>query len=98
MAKEAGEEVKKVKRPTPLKRDDQSNRRNLRNRVYKSRVKTAVRHLEEAVKTGDPSSAKECLNEVYSLMDKGVKKGILKANQASRTKSRLTQRTHAVAK
>lgn len=97
MAKEAGEE-KKVKRPTPQKRDDQSIRRNERNRVFKSRVKTAVRHFDESVKTGDSAVTKERLNEVYSLMDKGVKKGILKANAASRTKSRLTQRTHAPAK
>ncbi len=94
MAQEADEE-KKVKRPTPLKRDDQSKRRNLRNRVYKSKVKTAVRHYDEALQAGDTAVLKERLNEVYSLMDKGVKKGILKANAASRSKSRLTQRAAA---
>jgi small subunit ribosomal protein S20 len=86
----AGE--KKTRRPTAQKRDDQSKRRNLRNKVYKSRIRTAVRHLDEAQKAGDQSATQVRLNEIYSLMDKGVKKGILKANQASRTKSRLTQR------
>ena len=95
MAKEA---EKKTRRPTAQKRDIQSKRRNEQNRVYKSRVKTAVRHLDEAVKTGDSSVTKERLNEVYSLMDKGVKKGVLKANSASRTKSRLTQRAQVAAK
>ncbi|MDP1836113.1 MAG: 30S ribosomal protein S20 [Chlamydiales bacterium] len=83
---------KKTRRPTAQKRDDQSKRRNLRNKVYKSRVKTAVRHLDEASKTGDANATTVRLNEVYSLMDKGVKKGIFNANAASRTKSRITQR------
>ncbi len=98
MAKEAGEQAKKSRTPTPLKRDAQSKRRNLRNRVYKSRIKTAVRHLDEAVKAGDNGGVKERLNEVYSLMDKGVKKGILKANAANRTKSRLSTKTLVTAK
>lgn len=97
MAKEAKEE-KKTRRPTAQKRDLQSKRRNLRNRVYKSRIKTAVRHLDEAAEAGKGAEVQTHLSAVYSLMDKGVKKGILKANQASRTKSRITSRIQASAK
>lgn len=79
---------KKTRRPTAQKRDDQSKRRNLRNRVYKSRIRTAIRHFTEAKKLGSEEAVKQ-LNEVYSLMDKGVKKGVVKLNTASRTKSRL---------
>jgi small subunit ribosomal protein S20 len=96
MAKEA--ETKKTRRPTAQKRDIQSKARNERNRVYKSRIRTAERHLEDAIKAGNPTTAKEQLDSIYSLMDKGVKKGVLKANQASRTKSRLTHRALATAK
>ena len=40
------EEAKgKVKRPTPLKRDLQNAKRNARNRMMKSRVRTAIRSL-----------------------------------------------------
>ncbi len=83
---------KKVKRPTALKRDDQSLRRNLRNRSFKSKVTTAVRVFEDSVSKKDTASLKTSLNDVYSLMDKGVKKGIFKANKASRVKSRLHAR------
>jgi len=84
MAKEK-EPNKKEKRPTPLKRDEQSEKSRLRNKMFKSRVKTAIRKFQE--EKGE--NAQASLNEVYSLMDKGVKKGVFKLNKASRTKSRL---------
>ncbi len=94
MAKQ--EEKKKVKRPTALKRDLQNKKRRLNNKMYKSRVKTAIRKFQDSLIKGEEAVTKEQLNEVYSLLDKGVKKGVYKLNKASRTKSRLTVR--AVAK
>lgn len=91
MAKEtADKNKKKVKRPTPLKRDMQNEKRRLLNRDLKSRVKTTLRSFEEALPKGDAANVKEKLNAVYSVLDKAVKKGIFKLNKASRTKSRLT--------
>lgn len=90
MAKEG--ENKKIKRPTALKRDIQSKKRRLRNKTFKSSVRTAIRKFESSLIQGDAASTKEALNDVYSLMDKGVKKGVFKLNKASRTKSRLTAR------
>lgn len=92
MAKE--EEKKKTKRSTALKRDIQNEKKRLRNRVAKSKLKTAERKLEDALKAGEKEQAQTKLNLVYSLMDKGVKKGILKKNKAARLKSRLAQRCH----
>lgn len=94
MAKEA--ENKKVKRPTAAKRDLQNEKRRLNNRIYKSRVKTAVRAFQDSIGKGDAEATQTKLNEVYSLLDKCVKKGVFKLNKASRTKSRLAAR--AVAK
>jgi len=91
MAKEKAEE-KKVKRPTALKRDMQAEKRRLRNRSFKSQIRTVIRHFEEVLPKGDDSLISEKLKEVYSIMDKGVQKGILKLNKASRTKSRLAAR------
>ena len=82
----------KTKKPTALKRDEQSIKRNLRNRSFKSKVTTAMRTLEDAISKKDSPSAKAKLSDVYSLMDKGVKKGIYKANKAGRVKSRLDAR------
>lgn len=88
--------AKKVKRPTALKRDIQNEKRRLRNKSFKSQVRTAVRSFEDVVAKGEAEAIKLKLDAVYSLMDKGVKKGVFKLNKASRTKSRLAAR--AVAK
>lgn len=91
MAKEPEKKVK-VKRPTPLKRDLQNERHRLRNKAFKSSVRTAVRAFDEALPKGDTAIIQENLNSIYSLMDKGVKRGVFKLNKASRTKMRLAAR------
>ncbi len=92
MAKE--EAVKaKVKRPTPLKRDLQNEKRRLQNKAFKSQVRTAVRAFEETLEKGDKALVQQRLDTVYSLMDKGVKNGVYKLNKSSRTKSRLAARS-----
>ena len=88
---------KKTKKLSALKRDEQSIKRNLRNRSFKSKVTTAVRALEDTMSKKDAPATKANLNDVYSLMDKGVKKGIYKLNKANRVKSRLTARAKQIA-
>ncbi len=95
MAKEEAKKTKE-KRPTPLKRDLQNERRRLRNKSFKASVRTAIRQFDETLPKGDEAKIQENLNAVYSLMDKGVKRGVFKLNKASRTKARLAAR--AVAK
>lgn len=91
MAKEAAKKTK-ARRPTPLKRDLQSEKRRLRNRSFKSSVRTVIRRFEESVEKGEKASIQQELNAIYSIMDKGVKVGIFKLNKASRTKARLAAR------
>ena len=95
MAKEAAKE-KKVKRPTALKRDDQSEKRRVRNKTFKASVRTAIRKFEDSLSKEDSTAIKENLSAVYSLMDKGVKHGIFKINKAGRTKARLTAHAASV--
>lgn len=92
----AQDKNKKVKRPSAQKRDIQHEKKRLRNKSFKSSVRTTVRAFEESIVKGDVEAVKAQLNEVYSAMDKGVKKGIYTINKASRTKSRLTARAAAV--
>lgn len=92
----AAEKKTKVKRPTPLKRDIQSEKRRLRNKAFKSSVRTAIRQFDETLPKGDVADIKKNLDAIYSIMDKGVKRGVFKLNKASRTKARLAAR--AVAK
>lgn len=92
MAKETAPK-KLVKRPTAQKRALQSEKKRVQNRAFKSSVRTAIRGFETVLTGGDPSAIKENLSLVYSMMDKGVKKGVFSVNKASRTKARLTART-----
>lgn len=89
MAKETDDKKKKVKRPTPLKRDEQNAKRNLRNRIVKTQIHSAVRAYKETLGTGDAEQTKAKLNEAYSVLDKAAQKGVLKKNTTSRTKARL---------
>ncbi len=84
-------EVKKVKRPTALKRDMQNEVRRSRSRAYKSRVRTALNAFEAALKSGG-DEVKKALTAVQSLMDRGVKNGVYNRNQAARVKSRLNSK------
>lgn len=86
------EEKGKERRPTALKRDDQNEKTRLRNRAFRSSVRTSIRQLDAAIEAGEADQAKARLNETYSLMDRGVQRGIFKLNTARRTKSRLAAR------
>jgi small subunit ribosomal protein S20 len=85
----------RVKRPTALKRDIQHNKRRLINKAFKNSVRTALRRFEDVLASKNNEDIKTELNNVYSLMDKGVKRGVFKINKASRTKSRFTARAYA---
>lgn len=95
MAKPEEKVAKKTKRPTALKRDATAKKRNLKNRVFKSRVKTAIRGYQEVLAKGDKEMSSKSLNEIYSLVDKGVKTGVFKKNKSSRIKSRMASRIAA---
>nr|NGX27612.1 30S ribosomal protein S20 [Chlamydiota bacterium] len=82
----------KTKRPTAKKRDIQNAKRRLQNRTFKSRMKTAVRSFENEVTQKNETEAKARLNTVFSLLDKGVKKGIYKLNKVSRLKNSFSSR------
>ncbi len=97
MAQAKDKKTAKTRRPSALKRDLQSERRNLANRSFKSKVHTALRSLEDSVVKGEQIQVKERLSTVYSLIDKGVKTGVFKQNKADRTKSRLSLRLNAKA-
>ena len=83
----------KVKTPTAIKRHLQSEKNRLRNKAFRSKVSTAIKMLKDA----SGAAVQETLSNVYSLMDKGVKKGVFNQNKANRFKSRITKRLAAKA-
>ena len=79
-----------TKCPTAKKRDIQNLKKKQCNRTFKSQLHTATRSFEKKIKEKDMDAAKAELNLIFSLTDKGVKKGFYKLNKASRIKSRYT--------
>ena len=82
--------TKKEKRPTAKKRDIQSLKAKAQNRSFRARVSTSIRSLKEAVSKKQTAVLQENLSAVFSLVDKGVKKGIFKQNKANRVKAQMS--------
>lgn len=91
--KKAEKKEGKTKRPSALKRDLQNEKSRLRNRSFRASVLTAIRGLNDSISQKESLEAvKTKLDAIYSMMDKGVKKGVYKSQKAARTKSRLAIR------
>ena len=76
------------------KRDRQSKVRRLRNRMNKSRMHTAIRHLEDALASGANEAAQEALKKAAPIIQKTASKGTIHKNTAARKISRLTKRVN----
>jgi small subunit ribosomal protein S20 len=81
-----------------LKRTRQTETRTARNRVNKSRLRTALRHFRESLAKGDRVGAEQGFRGVASVIDKAIQKGVLHENTAARYKSRLSARINKLAK
>jgi small subunit ribosomal protein S20 len=79
-----------------LKRTRQTETKTTRNRANKSRLRGALRSLRAAIAKGDKEAAQASFRETVSVIDKGVQKGSLHVNTASRYKARLNKRVKAV--
>lgn len=66
-------------------------RRTLRNKMIKSKVKTVIKKFEVALAAGDKEAAAKALKAATSEISKAASKGIFHKNTASRKISRLTQ-------
>lgn len=80
-----------------LKRARQSEKRTQVNRANKSRLRTALRSLREAIARGDQKSIQSRVGETVSIIDKAVQKRTIHKNTAARYKSRLSARIKAAA-
>lgn len=81
-----------------IKRVNIAERNRLRNKTYKSAVKTLVKKYFSAVETytANPTpelmqEAQQRLSEAYSKIDKAVKRGVLHRNTGARKKARLAK-------
>ncbi len=79
-----------------LKRARQTEKKTTQNRANKSRLRSALRSLREAIAKGDKAEAQKAYSATASVVDKGVQKGVLHKNTASRYKARLNKRVKDV--
>ncbi|MEM1384057.1 MAG: 30S ribosomal protein S20 [Pseudomonadota bacterium] len=82
--------------PQAKKRVRQIARRTEVNMARKSRVRTFIRKVEEAIATGDQAAAREALRIAQPEIMRGASKRIMHPNTASRKVSRLHQRVRAM--
>ena len=74
------------------KRARQIERRTAVNRARTSRIKTFVKKVETAIESGSRSEAAEALRRAQPEIQRGVSKGVIHRNTASRKLSRLSAR------
>lgn len=78
-----------------IKRMRQNERRRLKNRVARSRVRTALKGARAAI-TGNVETARASVGDAIRSLDKAVTKGIVHQNTAARKKSRLMKQLAAL--
>lgn len=82
--------------PQARKRIRQAERRTEINTARRSRMRTFIRKVEEAIASGDRSAATEALKVAQPEIMRSAVKGILHKNTASRKVSRLAARVKAI--
>ena len=78
------------------KRARQNERRFEINKMRRSRIRTYLRKVEEAIASGDKDAAANALRAAQPELMRGVTKGVFHKNTASRKMSRLASRVKSL--
>jgi small subunit ribosomal protein S20 len=82
--------------PQSKKRARQAERRQDINKARRSRIRTHLRKVEEAIASGNQESAAAALRAAQPELARGVTKGVVHKNTAARKMSRLAARVKAL--
>lgn len=74
------------------KRIRQTEKRTIRNRARRSRVRTFLRKVEQALAEGDKGQASEALKAAQPELQRAATKGVMHRNTVARKLSRLSAR------
>lgn len=77
--------------PNAKKALRQNKKRETQNRIYKDKIKTLTRQINDLVKAGSLDEARKLVPNFYKAVDKATKKNILKKNTTSRRKSLIAR-------
>jgi len=69
----------------------QNEATRLRNRSFKSNMRTQIRKVREAIAAGEVESSESEFRLAVKHLDKAASRGVIHANSAARTKSRLSK-------
>lgn len=83
--------------PQSKKRARQNEKRFAVNKARRSRIRTYLRKVEEAIESGVKEDAIAALKAAQPELMRGVTKGVYHKNTASRKMSRLAARVKAIA-
>ena len=79
-----------------IKRIKQNEKRRLRNRTVRTRVRAAVKSARRSLEDKTPATA-ETVRAAMRTLDRAVTKGVVHRNTAARKKSALARRLNAIA-
>ncbi len=82
--------------PQSKKRARQNERRQDVNKARRSRIRTFLRKVEEALASGNQEAAAVALRAAQPELARGVTKGVVHKNTAARKMSRLAARVKAL--
>jgi len=83
--------------PQAKKRARQNEARFQVKKARRSRIRTFLRKVEEAIDSGNKDTASAALRSAQPEIMRGVTKGVMHKNTAARKMSRLTSRVKAIA-
>jgi len=83
--------------PQAKKRARQNEARFQVNKARRSRIRTYLRKVEEAIASGDKDAATTALRAAQPELMRGVTKGVYHKNTVARKMSRLSSRVKAIA-
>ncbi len=78
------------------KRARQGERRHQHNAAMRSKMRTFIKKVVNAIKSGDRKAAESAYKDAVPLIDSSAGKNIIHANKAARHKSRLNARIRAM--
>jgi small subunit ribosomal protein S20 len=74
-----------------IKRNRQNERRRVRNKAVRTRLKTEAKKVRDAARSGDAEGTAGQLRSTARLLDKAASKGIVHPRTAARRKSKLVK-------
>lgn len=92
------EKIAPKKNLSARKRTRQAQKRNIRNRIVRTRIKSVIKDVETAVKGANKDVSEKALKTAIKTISSATLKGVVHKNNAARKISKLTKKVNAVSK